>query len=103
MAAEKDKSEINLEIQMDETVANGQYINMSIVNHNDSEFVVDCIYVQPQAPKARVKSRLIMSPRHAKRLMQALQSNIESYEKRFGEVDGAPQGLSSADPNRCIN
>jgi len=85
----KDKTghpEVNLEIQMDDSVANGQYINMSIVNHNDGEFVVDCIYVQPQAPKARVKSRLIMSPRHAKRMLLALQHNIENYEKRFGPI-----------------
>lgn len=78
--------EIKLEIQMDDQVASGQYINMVVVNHNDSEFVIDCIYVQPQAPKARVQSRLITSPRHAKRLLAALQSNIERYEKHFGAI-----------------
>lgn len=79
--------EIKLEIQMDDEVANGQYINMAVVNHNDSEFVIDCIYVQPQAPKARVQSRIITSPRHAKRLLAALQNNIDSYEKNFGAID----------------
>ncbi len=106
MAVDKDrehKSEINLEIQMDENVANGQYINMSIVNHNDSEFVVDCIYVQPQAPKARVKSRLIMSPRHAKRLMLALQQNIDGYERRFGSIGGPEAEPANSDSDRCIN
>ena len=79
--------EVKLEIQMDDQVANGQYINMAVVNHNDSEFVIDCIYVQPQAPKARVQARLITSPRHAKRLLIALQNNIETYEKQFGKID----------------
>jgi hypothetical protein len=68
-------------------VACGQYINMVVVNHNDSEFVIDCIYVQPQAPKAQVQSRLITSPRHAKRLLLALQNNVRSYEENFGEID----------------
>ncbi len=92
------KPEVNLEIQMDDSVANGQYINMTIVNHNDSEFVVDCIYVQPQAPKARVKSRLIMSPRHAKRMLLALQHNIDNYEQRFGAI-----GLAESGDPRSMN
>ncbi len=99
MAEDKSaKSEVNLEIQMDENVAGGQYVNMSIVNHNDSEFVVDGIYVQPQAPKARVKSRLIMSPRHAKRLMKALQKNINNYEQRYGRIDRDDNELLTGDP-----
>ena len=78
---------VKLEIQMNDDVAAGQYINMAVVNHNESEFVIDCIFVQPQAPKARVQSRLITSPRHAKRLLLALQNNIDNYEKRYGVVD----------------
>lgn len=80
-------NEVKLEIQIDDNVATGQYVNMVVVNHNDSEFVLDCIYVQPQAPKAKVQSRLITSPRHAKRLLLALQKNISSYEKSFGVID----------------
>lgn len=72
---------------MNDDVASGQYVNMAVVNHNDSEFVIDCIYIQPQAPKARVQSRLITSPRHAKRLMLMLQNNIEKYEKKHGVID----------------
>lgn len=83
----KNEPEVKLEIQMNEDVASGQYINMAVVNHNDTEFVIDCIYVQPQAPKARVQSRLITSPRHAKRLLLALQNNINSYEKKHGAID----------------
>lgn len=81
------EQEMKLEIQMNDDVAAGQYINMAVVNHNDSEFVIDCIYVQPQAAKARVQSRLITSPRHAKRLLLALQSNIERYENKYGDID----------------
>lgn len=81
------QQEIKLEIQMDDQVACGQYINMAVVNHNDSEFVIDCIYVQPQAPKARVQARLITSPRHAKRLLAALQNNVDTYEKKFGQIN----------------
>ncbi|MDX2493565.1 MAG: DUF3467 domain-containing protein [Desulfuromusa sp.] len=81
------EQEMKLEIQMSDDVAAGQYINMAVVNHNDSEFVIDCIYVQPQAAKARVQSRLITSPRHAKRLLLALQSNIERYENKYGDID----------------
>jgi len=81
------EQEMKLEIQMSDDVAAGQYINMAVVNHNDSEFVIDCIYVQPQAAKARVQSRLITSPRHAKRLLLALQSNIERYEDKYGDID----------------
>lgn len=83
----KSEQEVKLEIQIDDDVAAGQYINMAVVNHNDSEFVLDCIYVQPQAPKAKVQSRLITSPRHAKRLLLALQGNVVSYEKRYGVIN----------------
>lgn len=93
-------ADVQLEIQMNDDVAAGQYINMAVVNHNESEFVIDCIFVQPQAPKARVQSRLITSPRHAKRLLLALQSNIDNYEKKYGVVDlveGAPH-MSGSQP-----
>ena len=87
-------NEVKLEIQIDDNVANGQYINMVVVNHNDSEFVLDCIYVQPQTPKAKVQSRLITSPRHAKRLLMALQKNISSYENTFGVIEMENKGGS---------
>jgi len=82
-----ENQDMKLEIRMNDDIASGQYINMAVVNHNDSEFVIDCIYVQPQAAKAQVQSRLITSPRHAKRLLLALQNNIEQYEKEYGPID----------------
>lgn len=96
----KKEQEVKLEIQIDDEVAVGQYINMAVVNHNDSEFVLDCIYVQPQAPKAKVRSRLITSPRHAKRLLMALQNNIASYEAKFGAIsleDGGGTQVEATD------
>jgi len=80
------EQEVKLEIQIDDEVASGKYVNMAVVNHNDSEFVVDYIYVQPQAPKAKVQARLITSPKHAKRLLKALQHNVQTYEKRYGRI-----------------
>ena len=83
----ENEQEMKLEIQMSDDVASGQYINMAVVNHNESEFVIDCIYIQPQADKARVHSRLITSPHHAKRLLLALQNNIDRYEQTHGAID----------------
>jgi hypothetical protein len=76
-----------LDIQMDDDVAQGMYINLALVNHTETEFTVDVIYVQPQQPKAKVRARLISSPQHTKRLLLALQENMRRYEARFGEID----------------
>ena len=83
---EKKPQEVKLEIQLDEEMAQGAYVNLAVVNHNDSEFVVDLIFVQPQAPRAKVRSRVILSPQHAKRFVAALQENINRYEQNFGEI-----------------
>ena len=97
------KPELKLEIQIDDEIAAGQYINMVVVNHNDSEFVLDCIYVQPQAPKAKVQARLITSPRHAKRLLQALQQNVSSYEKRYGLISLAENKMAQVEAEKPIH
>ncbi|MBN8473023.1 DUF3467 domain-containing protein [Corallococcus exiguus] len=78
--------EMQLQVQMTEEVSNGQYSNLVLTNHTDSEFVLDFLYVQPQQPLARVRSRIITSPRHAKRLLKALQENVQRYEARFGTI-----------------
>lgn len=92
---EKKPQEVKLEIQLDEEIAQGAYVNLAVVNHNDSEFVVDLIFVQPQAPRAKVRSRVILSPQHAKRFAAALQENINRYEQNFGEI--APAQLPADD------
>lgn len=86
---EKKTQEIKLEIQLDEDIAQGAYANLAVVNHNEAEFVVDFIFVQPQAPRAKVRSRIVLSPQHAKRFAAALQENIGRYEQKFGEIKSA--------------
>ncbi|NMB77070.1 MAG: DUF3467 domain-containing protein [Myxococcales bacterium] len=78
---------INIQIQLDEDMAQGAYVNLAMVNHTETEFTLDFIYVQPQQPKAKVRARVISSPKHTKRLLEALRENIAKYEKRFGTID----------------
>jgi hypothetical protein len=77
-----------LQIQLPPEVANGAYVNLTLVNHTETEFVFDFIYIQPLEPRATVRSRIISSPRHAKRLLAALQENVQRYEQRWGSIDG---------------
>lgn len=86
-----DKNETKkLEIHLDEETAQGVYSNLAVVNHSDAEFTLDFIFVQPQVPKAKVRSRIITSPRHLKRLIAALQENLQSYERTHGPVEVLP-------------
>ena len=78
--------EIQLQIQLDDNIADGQYINMALVNHTETEFTIDFIYVQPQQPKARVRSRIITNPKHMKRLLIAMQDNVTKFEAKFGPI-----------------
>lgn len=77
---------MQLQIQIDDDTANGQYVNMALVNHTETEFTFDFIYVQPQQPKAKVLSRIITNPKHMKRLMLALQDNLQKFEQKFGAI-----------------
>ena len=79
-----------LQIELDEATAQGAYSNLVFLNHNDAEFTFDFVYVQPGAPRARVRSRIIVSPRHAKRFLRALETNIARYEQMFGKIDEGP-------------
>jgi len=78
--------EIQLQIQLDDNIADGQYVNMALVNHTETEFTLDFIYVQPQQPKARVRSRMITIPKHMKRLLVAMQDNVAKFEAKFGPI-----------------
>jgi hypothetical protein len=85
--AEKDKKqEAQLNIELDEKIAEGTYANLAIINHSVSEFVVDFVNVMPGTPKAKVKSRIILTPQHAKRLTKALVENVSRFEKAHGEI-----------------
>jgi hypothetical protein len=87
MADNPKNPEIQLQIQLDDDVANGQYINMALVNHTETEFTIDFIYVQPQQPKAKVRARIITNPKHMKRLMMAMQDNLSKFEAKFGTIE----------------
>ena len=76
-----------IQIDVDETTAQGAYSNLVLINHNENEFVLDFAYIQPSAPRARVRARVISSPRHTKRLLAALKKNVERYEERFGTIE----------------
>ncbi|MGG5575792.1 DUF3467 domain-containing protein [Myroides sp. C15-4] len=76
----------NFNIELDEVTAEGTYSNLAIINHSNTEFVVDFVNIMPGVPKARVKSRIILTPQHAKRLLQALEDNIARFEQSNGEI-----------------
>jgi hypothetical protein len=92
---EKKAQEMKLEIQLDEETAQGVYANLAVVNHTDSEFVLDFVFVQPQAPRAKVRTRVITSPRHLKRLLVAIQENIRKYEDRHGPIGEGPKEVAA--------
>jgi len=86
MADQKPKQDGKLNIELDEKVAEGTYSNLAIINHSVSEFIVDFINIMPGTPKAKVKSRIILTPQHAKRLTKALADNVKRFEKAHGEI-----------------
>ena len=75
-----------INIELDETIAEGTYSNLAIINHSVSEFVVDFVNIMPGVPKNKVKSRIILTPQHAKRLLKALGDNVIRFEKAHGEI-----------------
>jgi hypothetical protein len=75
-----------LNIELNEETAQGTYANLAIITHSPAEFVIDFVRVMPNTPKAKVQSRIILTPQHAKRLMLALQENIAKYESQHGKI-----------------
>lgn len=76
----------NLNIELNAEVAGGIYSNLAMINHSPSEFVFDFIQIMPGMPKAQVKSRIVITPQHAKRFLKALNENIHRFERQFGEI-----------------
>ena len=83
--------EQGLNIELTEEMADGHYVNLAIITHSPAEFVLDFVNVMPNMPKAKVKSRLVMTPVHAKRLMRALVENIKRYEAQHGNIKDQDQ------------
>lgn len=80
-----------INIELDETIAQGIYSNLAIINHSASEFVLDYVCIMPGTPKAKVKSRIILTPQHAKRLVKALAENVHRFETSYGEIKDTEQ------------
>ncbi|OGR53106.1 MAG: hypothetical protein A2049_05150 [Elusimicrobia bacterium GWA2_62_23] len=83
---------MQLEVQMDETTAQGTYANLAGVTHSETEFIFDFLFLQPNQPKAKLRARIISSPVHTKRFLAAMLENIKRYEERFGAI-----------PERAVN
>ena len=75
-----------INIELPEELEDGIYANLAMIAHSPSEFIIDFISIMPGMAKAKVKSRIIVSPEHAKRLLAALEENIEKYEHSFGSI-----------------
>jgi Protein of unknown function (DUF3467) len=88
--AEQDQQGLNIELS--EEVAEGIYSNLAIISHSPSEFVVDFIRMVPNVPKAKVKSRIVLTPQHAKRFLAALADNVTRYEAQFGKIQEPDNG-----------
>ncbi len=91
------KNKKQLEINLSPEVAQGVYSNLALITHSSSEFILDFIRVMPGLPAADVKSRVILTPEHAKRLLLALEDNVRKYESQLGPIKlpslGAPAGV----------
>lgn len=81
---QKDPNQLNIELP--EEIAEGNYVNLAFIAHSQSEFVMDFIRILPGIAKGKVKSRVIMSPDHAQRFLMALKDNIQKYEETFGPI-----------------
>jgi hypothetical protein len=83
--------ENQINIELSEEIAEGIYSNLALISHSNSEFVIDFIRMLPGVPKAKVKSRIVITPEHAKRLLVALKDNINKFEEQFGEINSIDQ------------
>lgn len=88
---ENNNQEGQINIELDEQTAEGIYSNLAIINHSNTEFVLDFISIMPGVPKAKVKSRIVLTPQHAKRLLKALGENIHRFENTHGEIKEGEQ------------
>ncbi len=84
--ADNPKKGNQLNIELPEEIAQGVYSNLAIITHSSSEFVLDFVRIMPGVPKAKVKSRIVLTPEHAKRLLLALQDNIKKFESMYGPI-----------------
>jgi hypothetical protein len=86
MMEDQNPQQNQLNIEISEEVAEGEYANLAIITHSHAEFVIDFVNVMPGTPKSKVKSRIILTPQHAKRFMKALTENIQRFEAANGKI-----------------
>ena len=89
------KNPQQIKIEIDEKTGQGEYVNFVVVTHSLAEFILDFVKVLPGVPKSKVKSRIIISPVHAKTFSKALQDNIDKFEKKYGEIKTPNRNISS--------
>jgi hypothetical protein len=89
--AEQQNMQNQINVELSEDVAEGIYSNLAIITHSNAEFVIDFIRIMPGVPKAKVKSRIILTPQHCKRLLKALSDNISKYEAVHGDIDDSDE------------
>lgn len=82
----RNEQDNQIQIELPEDIAQGTYSNLAIIAHSSSEFVIDFVRILPGLPKAKVKSRVILTPEHAKRLLYALKENIDRFEEQNGSI-----------------
>jgi len=92
-----------IHVQLDEARQAGDYVNMARIFHNQTEFVLDAMFMPPVSNTAKVLSRLVMSPIHAKQLLRALAHNVQIYEQKFGEIVVAPTGDKGPGPGSILH
>ncbi len=94
-----------LNIKIDEKVGEGVYANFFVISNSPSEFILDFGRIVPGIPDAKIYTRVMTTPQHAKQLMQLLEKNIEGFEKQFGEIkvvgqsDNKPVGFKTSHGN----
>ena len=91
MSDSKQPQQGQINIELDEATAEGIHSNLAIINHSASEFVLDFVCIMPGTPKAKVKSRIVLTPQHAKRLVKALAENVHRFEVSHGEIKDTEQ------------
>ncbi|MGC9373737.1 MAG: DUF3467 domain-containing protein [Bacteroidales bacterium] len=99
MEDEKKQRKGQINIDLKEDVAQGVYSNLAVITHSSAEFVLDFVRVMPGIPKAEVKSRIILTPEHAKRFFNALKDNLEKFEKMHGPIKNSDGGGPSMPMN----
>ncbi len=97
-----ENSKKSIDLELDEATAQGHYANLAIISHSASEFVIDFASIMPGISKAKIKSRIVLSPEHAKRLLISLQDNLTRYETTLGRIDLRGVAPTSPDDNLTL-